>query len=59
LAERNRLVYVPYGYLGNPLTGGFQIFEFVDDPCGNGFEQSLVLPLFAYWSVRRRRRKRA
>lgn len=59
LAERDRIVYVPYGILGNPATGGFQIFEYNGDPCGDGFEQSLVLPLFVYWSVRRKRRKNA
>jgi len=60
LFEMDRLVYVSYGNLTNPLTGGFQIFEFEpDNQCGMNFAQAMVLPVFVYWRVRRKRKRRA
>jgi len=60
LFEMDRFVYVSYGHLTNPLTGGFQIFEFApDDQCGEDFLQAMVLPVFVYWHVRRKRKRKA
>jgi hypothetical protein len=61
----DRIVYVSYGVdpFADPLRGGFQAFEFAPDMdygqrCGAGYGQASVVPVFLYWRVRRKRRKR-